>query len=47
MRKSPCLGVGIFIWVTGAENRIRTDDLLITNEVLYQLSYIGQKDVKV
>lgn len=24
-----------------AENRIRTDDLLITNELLYQLSYLG------
>ena len=42
MRKSPCHGVGIFIWVTGAENRIRTDDLLITNELLYQLSYFGK-----
>ena len=27
--------------ITGAENRIRTDDLLITNELLYQLSYFG------
>ena len=25
----------------GAEDRIRTDDLLITNELLYQLSYFG------
>lgn len=32
---------GDFIWITGAENRIRTDDLLITNELLYQLSYFG------
>ncbi len=27
---------------TGAENRIRTDDLLITNQLLYQLSYLGE-----
>jgi len=26
----------------GAGNRIRTDDLLITNELLYQLSYSGE-----
>ena len=26
---------------TGADGRIRTCDLLITNELLYQLSYIG------
>ncbi len=25
----------------GANGRIRTDDLLITNELLYQLSYVG------
>ena len=25
----------------GADNRSRTYDLLITNELLYQLSYIG------
>ena len=25
----------------GAENRIRTDDLRITNALLYQLSYLG------
>ncbi len=25
----------------GANSRIRTDDLLITNELLYQLSYVG------
>ena len=25
----------------GANDRARTDDLLITNELLYQLSYIG------
>ena len=26
---------------TGAGNRARTDDLLITNQLLYQLSYAG------
>ncbi len=26
---------------TGASNRVRTDDLLITNQLLYQLSYAG------
>ena len=26
---------------TGAGRRIRTDDLLITNQLLYQLSYAG------
>ena len=25
----------------GAGNRVRTDDLLITNQLLYQLSYAG------
>ena len=28
----------------GAVRRIRTDDLLITNQLLYQLSYAGKKD---
>ena len=27
--------------LTGASNRGRTDDLMITNQVLYQLSYTG------
>lgn len=27
---------------TGAGNRTRTDDLLITNQLLYQLSYPGK-----
>ena len=27
----------------GAGRRIRTDDLLITNQLLYQLSYAGEK----
>lgn len=25
----------------GAQNRIRTDDLILTKDVLYQLSYLG------
>ena len=31
--------------ITGADNRIRTYDLLITNEPLYQLSYIGATEI--
>ena len=27
----------------GAGRRIRTDDLLITNQLLYQLSYAGER----
>jgi hypothetical protein len=27
-----------FDWIFGATRRIRTDDLLITNQLLYQLS---------
>ena len=27
----------------GAGSRIRTDDLLITNQLLYQLSYAGER----
>ena len=27
--------------ISGAGRRIRTDDLLITNQLLYQLSYAG------
>ena len=33
-------GIGIPIY-DGAGSRIRTDDLLITNQLLYQLSYAG------
>jgi hypothetical protein len=29
------------IGIDGAGSRIRTDDLLITNQLLYQLSYVG------
>ena len=28
-------------WNEGADDRIRTGDLLITNQLLYQLSYVG------
>ena len=28
-------------WLTGADTPIRTEDLLITNQLLYQLSYVG------
>ena len=31
----------------GAEDRIRTDDLRITNALLYQLSYFGRRDPSV
>jgi hypothetical protein len=31
----------IFFGKDGAESRTRTDDLLITNQLLYQLSYFG------
>jgi hypothetical protein len=31
---------------TGAGSRIRTDDLLITNQLLYQLSYAGAAQMK-
>ena len=30
------------LYETGAGNRSRTRDLLITNQLLYQLSYAGQ-----
>ena len=30
---------------TGAGSRIRTDDLLITNQLLYQLSYAGFNEI--
>jgi hypothetical protein len=30
----------------GAGRRIRTDDLLITNQLLYQLSYAGNKETE-
>ena len=29
-------------FLNGVENRIRTDDLRITNALLYQLSYLGK-----
>ena len=30
-----------FFTKNGADGRVRTCDLLVTNELLYQLSYIG------
>ena len=32
----------LFGWRTGAANRTRTCDPVITNDVLYQLSYCGE-----
>ena len=32
---------GCLPYYDGAGSRIRTDDLLITNQLLYQLSYAG------
>ena len=32
---------GSLLYYDGAGRRIRTDDLLITNQLLYQLSYAG------
>ena len=32
---------GVSLLVSGANERIRTADLLITSELLYQLSYVG------
>ena len=31
---------------TGADDRIRTGDPLITNEMLYQLSYVGLNTIE-
>jgi hypothetical protein len=39
--KTP-LASGVF-FTTGADGRNRTGDLRITNALLYQLSYIGEK----
>ena len=33
--------------ITGAGSRIRTDDLLITNQLLYQLSYAGKNAAQI
>jgi hypothetical protein len=51
LRPKPCFSI-LRIWdsgqilrvhvvAIGADSRIRTDDLIITNDLLYQLSYIG------
>ena len=48
-----CSGVAAFTFSgarqakAGAGRRIRTDDLLITNQLLYQLSYAGIYEGKV
>ncbi|MEY3721704.1 MAG: hypothetical protein RL618_2223, partial [Pseudomonadota bacterium] len=39
--KKPSQGTGLFVWDFGADERNRTSDLLITNQLLYQLSYIS------
>jgi hypothetical protein len=33
--------VAFWLEISGADNLIRTDDPIITNDVLYQLSYVG------
>ena len=40
MNRHPCVRNGPKDF--GAGSRTRTDDLLITNQLLYQLSYAGQ-----
>ena len=40
--RQPCgLDQVDFDWKNGAGTRTRTEDLLITNQLLYQLSYAG------
>ena len=34
------------IWGNGAGSQIRTDDLRITNALLYQLSYSGESGLR-
>ncbi len=43
MKKRPKIGLIDLFWGVfgGANERTRTADLLITSELLYQLSYIG------
>ena len=36
-------GAHVSLIINGAGRRTRTDDLLITNQLLYQLSYAGVK----
>ena len=43
-RKSPSMSMGFSGF--GADDRNRTDDLRITNALLYQLSYIGVQGAK-
>ena len=37
----PRLATSLSLQINGAENRNRTRNLLITNQLLYQLSYFG------
>jgi hypothetical protein len=39
--KQAAMPTGCLLYYDGAGRRIRTDDLLITNQLLYQLSYAG------
>ena len=39
--KQPIFSDGLYLINYGADNRDRTGDLLITNQLLYQLSYVG------
>ena len=41
-RASLTLRISAFVRKNGAGGQTRTDDLLITNQLLYQLSYAGQ-----
>lgn len=42
-KKSGLIYQSCFSETTGADSRIRTGDLLITNQTLYQLSYVGSE----
>ena len=39
----PRLATSLSLHIDGAENRNRTRNLLITSQLLYQLSYFGEK----
>jgi hypothetical protein len=45
-RKAPIQIPKDFKGINGADDPIRTDDLLITSELLYQLSYVGPGGVR-
>ena len=40
------LFICLLVYLCGADSRIRTDDLHFTKVLLYQLSYIGKKDIR-